>query len=83
VSLAVVLRDPMEIAFGVPPLLRVVLVIGLGGSALTLVGPFLVVRAWLRGEGRVAGRIHHGAVVVAGAAFVWVLDHWNLLGFRY
>ncbi len=83
VSLAVVLRDPMEIAFGVPPLLQAVLVIGLAGTALTLVGPFLAVRSWLRGDWSLGGRVHYSLVVVAGAAFVWFLDHWNLLGFRY
>ncbi len=82
-GLAVVLRDPMEIAFGVPPLLRVVLAIGLLASALTLIGLFLAVRSWVRGEGSVAGRVHHSAVVAAGVAFVWFLDAWNLLGFRY
>jgi len=82
-GLAVVLRDPMEVAFGVPPLLRVVLAIGLAGAALTLVAGFLVARAWVRGEGSVVGRLHLSAVVAAGAAFVWFLDAWNLLGFRY
>ncbi len=83
VSLAVVLRDPMEIAFGVPPLLRVVLAIALVGAALTLVGLLLAVRSWVRGDWGVVGRVHYGLVVLAGAAFVWFLDHWNLLGFRY
>jgi len=82
-GLAVVLRDPMEIAFGVPPLLRVVLAIGLVGSVLTLVGLYLAVRTWVRGEGTFVGRLHHSVVVAAGAAFVWFLDAWNLLGFRY
>ncbi len=82
-SLAVVLSDPMELAFGVPPLLRAVLVIGLVGSALTLAGVFFAVRTWVRGDGSLAGRLHYSAVVVAGTAFVWFLDYWNLLGFRY
>ena len=82
-GLAVVLRDPMEIAFGVPPLLRVALGIALVGTALTLAGVLLTVRAWVRGEGSVAGRVHHSVVVAAGVAFVWFLDAWNLLGFRY
>ena len=73
----------MEIAFGVPPLLHVVLTIGLVGTALTVLGAFIAVRSWVRGDGSVAGRIHYSLVVVAGAAFVWFLDAWNLLGFRY
>ena len=83
VSLAVVLRDPMQIAFGVPPLLQAVLAIALAGAALTLVGAFLAVRSWIRGDWSVVGRVHYSVVVVAGVAFVWFLDHWNLLGFRY
>ena len=82
-SLAVVLRDPMELAFGVPPLLRAVLAIGLVGSALTLAGVFFAVRSWVRRDGTLAGRIHYSVVVAAGVAFVWFLDTWNLLGFRY
>ncbi len=82
-SLAVVLRDPMEIAFGVPPLLQVVLTIGLVGTALTIAGVVFAGRSWVRGDGSVAARVHYTVVVVAGAAFVWFLDTWNLLGFRY
>ncbi len=48
-----------------------------------LAGVVLAACAWVRGEGSVAGRLRHGAVVAAGTAFVWFLDHWNLLGFRY
>jgi CubicO group peptidase (beta-lactamase class C family) len=82
-GLGVVLRDPMEIAFGVPPLLRVVFGIALVGTALTLAGVMLSVRAWVRGDGSVPGRVHHSIVVAAGVAFVWFLNAWNLLGFRY
>jgi hypothetical protein len=83
VSLAVVLRDPMEIAFGVPPVLQAVLAIAVAGAALTLVGVVMAVRSWVRGDWGVVGRVHYSLVVLAGAAFVWFLDHWNLLGFRY
>ncbi len=82
-SLVVVLRDPMELAFGVPPLLQVVLTIGLGGTALTIAGVFFAVRSWIRGDGSVLARVHYSVVVAAGGAFVWFLDTWNPLGFRY
>lgn len=52
-------------------------------TALTLVGLLLTVRSWFRGDWSLGGRVHYSMVVVAGAAFVWFLDHLNLLGFRY
>lgn len=82
-SLVVVLRDPMEIAFGVPPLLQAVLAIATMGAALMLVGLLLAVRSWIRGDWTLGMRVHHSLVVVAGVAFVWFLHAWNLVGFRY
>lgn len=29
------------------------------------------------------GRIHHTLVALAAVAFVWLLNYWSLLGFRY
>ena len=82
-SLLVVLRDPMEIAFGVPPPLRAVLVLGLAGTALTPVCLLLAARSWLHGDWNALGRVHYSVVAAAAAVFVWFLHHWNLLGFRY
>jgi hypothetical protein len=73
--------DAQEIAYGVPPLLNalvwttpliVALVIGLAVCA-TL--------SWKDHYWTISGRLHYLLVVIAGAAFVWFLHHWNLLGF--
>jgi hypothetical protein len=56
---------------------------------LSLAMPFLAglvivlaLRAWFRNDWGLLARIHYSLVAVAGIAFAWFLDAWNLLGFH-
>ena len=53
--------------------------------AAILTVPLLVfaVLSWKNRYWRVASRVHFTLVTVAALAFVWFLNYWNLLGFRY
>lgn len=79
VGLMVVLADPSEIAFGMPPVLQGLLmltqVIAIL-AALSLVGCIL---AWWNRYWRVSGRVHYTLVALAGVGTVWFLYFWNLL----
>lgn len=43
----------------------------------------LAVWSWKNRYWGVASRIHYSLMAVAALAFVWFLNYWNLLGFRY
>jgi hypothetical protein len=61
------------------------LVLGLGVlSAVLTVGALLhAVLAWKNNYWGVAFRAYYTLVTVAAVAFVWFLNYWNLLGWRY
>ena len=83
VGLVAVLTDPVEIAFGVPPALRALLVLPLVASALAVPVAGLALLAWRRRWWSLAARLHYTAVAAALVALLAWLDRWNLLGFRY
>jgi hypothetical protein len=62
---------------------KVVLGVGLAGAVLTIGAVAYSVLAWLRRYWGVAFRVYYTVVSVAAVAFVWFLDYWNLLGWRY
>jgi CubicO group peptidase (beta-lactamase class C family) len=68
---------------GVPPVLIALLCIPLLGTALTAASVACTMLAWKHGYWSVAGRAHYTAVALAGVIFVFFLNHWNLLGFRF
>jgi CubicO group peptidase (beta-lactamase class C family) len=70
-------------SFGIPWQLKVVLGLGVF-SALLTVGPLIyTVLAWKGRYWGVAFRGYYTLVTVAALAFVWYLNYWNLLGWRY
>jgi hypothetical protein len=83
VGMAVVLSDPLEIAFGITASLKALLALPVVAAALTLVGLFNVIRAWSGAWWTIAGRVYFTLVVAAAVVFLVVLNHWNLFGYRY
>lgn len=71
------------LAFGMSPLAFVMQVALLFGSILGLATPVFAVLAWKEGYWSAWGRIHYTALAVATLAFIWWLNYWNLLGFRF
>jgi hypothetical protein len=67
------------------PQLIVKIVLGLGvlSAALTVVALIYSALAWKRGYWGIAARAHYTLVTVVAVAFVWFLNYWNLLGWRF
>lgn len=83
IALVVLLSNPVQIAFGVPPGLPVALTAALFASVLGVAVVVLAPVAWIgRYWGR-AARVHYSMVAIAAVTFTLWLNHWNLLGFHY
>jgi hypothetical protein len=75
--------DPLEIVFRVPPLLARALVLPVLAALLSPALGVFVVLAWKRGYWRIGARLHYTLVALAAGVFLWMLNYWNLLGFKY
>jgi CubicO group peptidase (beta-lactamase class C family) len=69
--------------FGVSSLDRVVLGLGVISALLTVGAVVYAAQAWRKGYWSVAFRAFYTLVAVAAVAFVWFLNYWNLLGWRF
>jgi CubicO group peptidase (beta-lactamase class C family) len=69
--------------FGVSLINRVVLGLGVLSAVLTAGALVSTVLAWKNRYWGVAGRAYYTLVTLAAVAFVWFLDYWNLLGWRF
>jgi CubicO group peptidase (beta-lactamase class C family) len=67
------------------PQLIVKIVLGLGvlSAALTVGALVYAAMAWKNSFWGIATRVHYTLVTVAAVAFVWFLNYWNLLGWRF
>jgi hypothetical protein len=68
---------------GVPTVLIALLCVPLLGAALTAGSVAFAMLTWKNGYWSVAGRLHYTLVTLAAVIFVFFLNHWNLLGFRF
>jgi len=66
-----------------PSLVKLALVLGALGVALTVGAVVYAVLAWKEKFWGVAFRVYYTVVTVAAVAFVWFLNYWNLVGLRY
>ncbi len=67
------------------PLLALKIALGLGvlSSVLTIGAMVYAVLAWKNGFWGVVSRAYYSLVAVAAVAFVWFLNYWNMLGWRF
>jgi len=72
-----------QIVFGIPFAYMVTLGLGVLSALLTVAALIYTVLAWKERYWGVAYRIYYTLAAVAAAAFVWFLNQWNLLGWRY
>ena len=72
-----------QIVFGVPFAYKVTLGLGVLSALLTVAALVYAALAWKDRYWGVAFRIFYTLVTVAAVAFVWFLNQWNLLGWRY
>jgi CubicO group peptidase (beta-lactamase class C family) len=67
-----------------PPLIiKIVLGLSILSAVLTVGALVYTVLAWKDSFWGIAGRAYYTLVTVAALAFVWFLNYWNLLGWRY
>jgi hypothetical protein len=59
------------------------LAVALTAAILALGSAAFSVLAWKNGYWSPLGRVHYTLVVLALLAFVWWLNNWNLLGFKF
>jgi hypothetical protein len=69
--------------FGVSLIDRIVLGLGVLATMLTAGALVYTVLAWKNGYWGIGARIYYTLVTIAAVAFVWFLNFWNLLGWRY
>jgi CubicO group peptidase (beta-lactamase class C family) len=80
---ALALRDPVQLMFGVPDLLRHALWLPIVGGFFLPLTLLFMLRAWVNSYWGFLGRIHYTLVTFAAAILLAWLWHWNLLGFRF
>lgn len=78
----VVWGNPVPL-FGVSPIYKIVLGLGVLAAVLTVGALVCNVLAWKKSYWGIASRVHYTLVTVAAVAFVWILNFWNLLGWRF
>jgi CubicO group peptidase (beta-lactamase class C family) len=69
--------------FGVSTIYKIVLGLGVLAALLTAGALVYTVLAWKKGYWGIAARVYYTLVTAAAVAFVWFLNSWNLLGWRY
>ena len=69
--------------FGVSMIYKVVLGVGVLAAVLTVGALIYSVLAWKNSYWGIATRVHYTLVTAAAVAFVWFLNYWNLLGWRF
>jgi len=72
-----------EFAYGVPPFFVALLCIPLATTVMTVGLLIFTVLAWKNAYWSVMGRLHYSLITLAALVFIWFLDYWNLLGFRF
>jgi CubicO group peptidase (beta-lactamase class C family) len=70
-------------SFGVSLNFQIALGLGVLAAALTVGALVNAVLAWKNKYWGIAGRAYYTLVTVAAVAFVWFLNYWNLLGWRF
>jgi len=72
-----------QIVFGISSAYKVVLAMGVVSANLTAVTAVYVVLVWKNKYWGVPFRTYYTLVTTVAMAFVWFLNQWNLLGWRY
>ncbi len=71
------------VMFGIPLAYKILMGLGVLSALLTVGALIYVVMAWKNHYWSLAFRSYYTLVNIAAFAFVWFLNYWNLLGWRY
>jgi len=83
IGMFLTVSDYMELIFGVPPFLKILLILPMLSVLLTIGALFFVYVGWKNKYWTICGRAHYTLVVLASLVFLWFLAYWNLLGFHF
>ncbi len=83
VSFSVLMMDPEEIVFGIPPGLSVSLWLPLIASVFVLGSLIYTAVIWKNRRGRFVGRLFYTLLTLGFVVFLVQLNYWNVLGFRF
>jgi CubicO group peptidase (beta-lactamase class C family) len=72
-----------NILSGTPLITKIVLGLGVLSALLSVGALVYTVLAWMNRYWGIAFRLYYTLVTIAAVAFVWFLNYWNLLGWRY
>ena len=72
-----------NILSGTPLVTKIVLGLGVLSALLSAGALVYMVLAWINRYWGIAFRLYYTLVTIAAIAFVWFLNYWNLLGWRY
>ncbi len=83
VGFLIAVSNPNLSAYGIPSFVVGLLPIALVASALAITSLAFAMLAWKQRYWSFAGRVHYTIVTLAALAFIWLLNNWNLLGFKF
>ncbi len=75
--------DQLGLIYGIPSSLKDLFTIALVAALLALVSFGFTVLAWKNSYWSFLARIHYTLVTLALFAFIWWLNNWNLLGYKF
>ena len=75
--------DPQEFSYGIPLLLKFILVLPFIFILLEIFVIWLLIKVWRTKEPDIFDLIYQSIIVVAALAFIPWLMYWNLIGFNY
>jgi hypothetical protein len=76
-------QSTSNILLDLPLFMKMVLGLGVLSVVLTAGALAYTVLAWKNSYWGIAGRVYYTLVTIAAVAFVWFMNYWNLLGWRY
>ncbi len=82
IGLVPILSNPMNVLFGVSPLLTTLFTLAFVCAFMTVGSVVGAILAWWGRFWSVEQCVHSSLVTLAALAFTWELLYWNLLGFR-
>ncbi len=83
VCLAASVSNQLEVMMGVPKILKVALALPIVAAVLGIAALVFLAIIWLKRYWTRCQRVHYTLIFVAALAFIWFLNYWNLLGWRY
>jgi len=73
----------LNIILDPPLIMKIALGLGVLAAVLTIGALVCTALAWKNGYWGIGARLYYTLLTVAAVAFVWFLNYWNLLGWRY